>query len=176
MRLLARVIAIALFAACASGSASERTPGEAIDDSWLLSQVTTELIAQGSNNINVEVNRGVVQLAGFVDLPEQRKTAERAAAAVQGVKAVSNRLVVQSTARSASRTLDDGVIATKVKSSLAESEKTSAFRINVEVREGVVLLSGYVASSAERQEAAKIAGTIDGVNKVINGIDIVQSG
>lgn len=172
MKFLASIFAASLIAVSTAPSAAEKTAGEVVDDSWLHSKVKTELLGHGSSNINIEVYQGVVQLAGFVDSEEERNNAEKRAAAVQGVKRVSNQLVVQPASRSAGRALDDGVIATKVKSSLAENETTSAFRINVEVRSGEVLISGFVTSEAEREAAAQVAASVSGVTKVINGIDI----
>jgi hyperosmotically inducible periplasmic protein len=96
---------------------------------------------------------------------------EKSAAAVKGVRDISNQLVVQTSDRSAGRTLDDGVIAGKVKAELVRNGITSGIRINVEVRHGVVLLSGFVNSSEERKEALKVAATVDGVIDVINGMD-----
>lgn len=158
----------------AVGCATGKTAGESVDDSWIHAKVKSELVGLGTKNINIEVHRGIVQLAGFVDSTYQRESAEKVAASVKGVRDVSNQLVVQTSIRSAGRTLDDGVVAGKVKTKLAENVKTSGLRINVEVRHGVVLLSGFVVSEEERKEALTVAAAVDGVIDVINGLDVVS--
>ena len=59
----------------------------------------------------------------------------------------------------------------KVKLALAENDKTSS-SINVEVRSAVVELSGFVASYGERDTAVEMVSDMEGVEDVINSIDI----
>lgn len=66
--------------------------------------------------------------------------------------------------------LDDTVVTTKVKSKLAESEKTSALAIDVDTFKGIVQLSGFVNSIAEKEAAAQIAEEVPGVLEVKNNI------
>lgn len=163
------VFVVLIVTACAAGG---KTAGESVDDSWIHTKVKSELVGQGTSNINVEVHQGVVQLAGFVDSTYRRETAEKLAASVKGVRKVSNQLVVQTSNRTAGRALDDGVVAGKVKARLTDNKNTSGININVEVRHGVVLLSGFVSSDTERSEAIKVAAGVDGVIDVINGMDV----
>jgi osmotically-inducible protein OsmY len=153
--------------------AGGKSAGDRVDDSWIHTKVKSELVGQGTSNINIEVYHGIVQLAGFVESDARRESADRIAASVKGVQRVSNKLVVQTSLRTAGRTLDDGVVAGKVKAKIADNENTSALRINVEARQGVVLLSGFVSSDEERDEALKLAASIEGVIDVINGMDVV---
>lgn len=157
----------------AAGCATNKTAGENVDDTWIHTKVKSELVGHGSSNINIEVHKGVVQLAGFVDSTHDRETAEKVAASVVGVQRVSNQLLVQSSARTTGRTLDDGIVAGKVKAGLTENRMTDSSRINVEVRHGVVLLSGFVDSDDERKTAIKVAAGVDGVIDVINGMDVI---
>lgn len=172
MKPLARVLTLTFLLISLTLDAAEKTAGEHVDDSWLHTKVKSELVGHGTSNINVEVYQGVVQLAGFVDSEARRENAAKVASGVTGVKKVSNQLVVQGETRSAGRSLDDSVIAGKVKSSLADDKRTSGFRINVEVRFGEVLISGFVTSEAERDAAAEVTRLVGGVTKVYNGIDI----
>jgi len=93
----------------------------------------------------------------------------------KGVIDVVDHLYIQDESRMAGETLDDGVIAARVKAELVEHDETSAFDINVEVRNGVVLLSGFIESKDEAEKALTLTRNTDGVTKVINGMEIVMS-
>jgi osmotically-inducible protein OsmY len=173
MKRLFKILGVACLAAAPAVFAGGKSAGDRVDDSWIHTKVKSELVGQGTSNINIEVYHGIVQLAGFVESDARRESADRIAASVKGVQRVSNKLVVQTSLRTAGRTLDDGVVAGKVKAKIADNENTSALRINVEARQGVVLLSGFVSSDEERDEALKLAASIEGVIDVINGMDVV---
>lgn len=66
--------------------------------------------------------------------------------------------------------VDDATITTRVKSRLAEDDAVAAIRIQVETLNGVVQLSGFAISEAERQRAARIAGAVPGVKQVQNSV------
>jgi osmotically-inducible protein OsmY len=72
------------------------------------------------------------------------------------------------------RTLDDTILVAKVKLALAESDAASALKVNVEIRAGVVELSGFVTTYDERDAAVKLVSGIDGVKDVINSVDITR--
>ena len=66
------------------------------------------------------------------------------------------------------------IVTAKVKLELAESDSSSAFKVNVEVRNGVVELSSFVDTYEERDAAVSLVAGIDGVDEVINSIDIAR--
>lgn len=169
------IATISMLLAVSAAFAAEKTAGERVDDSWIHTKVKSALVGEGSRNINVEVHEGVVQLAGFIRSDEARDAAISEAGAVNGVKRVSNQLVVQPRSRTPGRMLDDGVIAGRVKGILADDDGTSSIEINVEVNHGVVLLSGFVDSAEERAAAERLARGAKGAEKVINGIDVAGS-
>ena len=171
-----RLILIPLLLTLAAAFAhAEKTPGEHVDDATITSRVKYALlneVADDAMAINVEVSKGVVQLSGWVSSDTAKSEAGQVAKAAEGVVAVSNRLLVSTGKRSAGRTLDDSILAAKVKLALSENENTNAMRINVEVRNAVVELSGFVDSYDERDAAASLVANIEDVDKVINSIDI----
>ncbi len=129
--------------------------------------------AAPARNIDVETHSGIVQLSGFVESEEARRAAETTATMVSGVQGVQNELVVRETDRTAGEVVDDVVIAAKVKSELAaDAGLGTAADVNVEVREGVVQLSGFVDSDEERERAASLARSVDGVQDVLNDISV----
>jgi hyperosmotically inducible periplasmic protein len=74
--------------------------------------------------------------------------------------------------RSVGDVVDDSTITTRVKSRFVEDKVVSASRINVETLKGVVQLSGFATSEAERQRAAEIAAAVPGVKQVQNAIAV----
>lgn len=81
------------------GCASERTVGQTVSDSSITARVKSELLADpdvSGLNVNVTTYRGQVQLSGYVTSDEQRRQAEQIARSVEGVKSVSNDLIVKS--------------------------------------------------------------------------------
>jgi hyperosmotically inducible periplasmic protein len=66
--------------------------------------------------------------------------------------------------------VDDTTITARVKSRFAEDQTVAATRIQVEVLKGVVQLSGFATSEAERQRAAQIAAAVPGVKQVQNAV------
>jgi osmotically-inducible protein OsmY len=94
-------IAVAL-SGCASDSPPEtkRTTGEFTSDAALTAKVksaiATDVGARTAAAINIETYRGVVQLTGFVNSPDQAERAEAAAKKVDGVRSVKNDVRIKS--------------------------------------------------------------------------------
>ena len=71
------------------------TLGEHIDDTTITTTVKTKLAAEKGatlTRIQVDTDRGVVQLSGVVDSPAEKARAEQIARGVNGVKSVKNNL------------------------------------------------------------------------------------
>ncbi len=66
--------------------------------------------------------------------------------------------------------VDDATITTRVKSRFAEDKTVAATRIQVETLKGVVQLSGFATSEAEKTRAAQIAASVPGVKQVQNAV------
>lgn len=66
--------------------------------------------------------------------------------------------------------VDDATITARVKSRFAEDKAVAATRIQVETLKGVVQLSGFATSEAERQRAAQLAAAVPGVKQVQNSV------
>jgi osmotically-inducible protein OsmY len=67
----------------------------------------------------------------------------------------------------------DAWITMKTKVSLMTSDKVSTSDLNVDTVNGIVTLHGKVATEAEKAEAARIAGGIDGAKEVKNLLQVV---
>jgi osmotically-inducible protein OsmY len=68
--------------------------------------------------------------------------------------------------------VDDAGITTKVKAKFAEDKTVAATSISVETLRGVVQLSGFAKSAAERSQAEALASQVKGVRSVRNDIII----
>ena len=66
----------------------------------------------------------------------------------------------------------DGYIAATIKAALLDNRHTSGTRINVDSRGGVVHLSGFAGSEAEKAAATRVASGVQGVKQVVNNVAI----
>lgn len=66
--------------------------------------------------------------------------------------------------------VDDAGITTAVKAKFAEDKTVAATSISVETMKGVVQLSGFAKSQAEKDRAAALARDVKGVTSVRNSI------
>lgn len=74
------------------------TLGEHIDDTTITSTVKTRLAAEKGTTltrVQVDTDRGMVQLSGVVENADERARAEQIARGVKGVKGVRNNLQAQ---------------------------------------------------------------------------------
>jgi hyperosmotically inducible periplasmic protein len=136
------------------------------DDAALATKVKAALIENNdtkARQINVEVSQGKVQLAGFVDSAEQKIAAGKVAANVVGVQSVQNNLQVKLADRSAGQVIDDGVLTAKVKAALIGDARTKAYQIDVNSREGVVQLNGFVDNPTAKSAAVEVTKSVSGV-------------
>ncbi|HEX6573044.1 MAG TPA: BON domain-containing protein [Steroidobacteraceae bacterium] len=77
---------------------ADQSVGQTIDDGVITTQVKAKLIADSRTDaykINVDTQGGVVQLSGFVDNDEAKRTAGEVARSVSGVREVDNDLEIR---------------------------------------------------------------------------------
>jgi osmotically-inducible protein OsmY len=95
------------------------------------------------------------------------------AARVEGVSRVLDALVVLPGHRSMGQALDDTTIQTKLKTGLVGADGLGdAVAITTEVRQGHVLLAGFVEEKTAKSQAGEVAKGISGVQKVHNLIAV----
>jgi hyperosmotically inducible protein len=158
----------------ASGAHADRSAGEAMDDTTVATNVKLQLIddeVAPAGDINVESYKGVVQLIGFVQSQEEKDAAIARAKQVEGTKAVYDALIVMPGHRSFGRTVDDQTIYGKVWLELAQVEGMSeAVAVVVKVRNGEVLLGGFVDNKDTVRAVGTAAKGVEGVTKVHNAV------
>ncbi len=80
------------------------------------------------------------------------------------------------TQESAGEVIDDSALTAKVKTALIADPVTKAHEINVETYRGVVQLSGFVATPAEKSKATEVARGVSGVKEVRNDLHVSSGG
>lgn len=168
-------LTLALVTAACAATRTQEAPGEVVDDSLITTRVKSALVADPvtkARQIEVETFRGTVQLSGFVDSSDAKTRAGTIARNTSGVQSVKNNLEVQSQGTTVGTKLDDTVITTKVKTALIANPVTKARQINVDTHDGVVQLSGFVDSAAEKAEAGRVASQVGGVADVHNELSV----
>lgn len=120
-------------------------------------------------NIWVEVDQGIVTLAGTVGTEEAKRAAQAAVHRVAGVLDVANDLQVHPPRNFAETDTD---IAYAVRAALAQRLAGRHDRIHATVTDGWVTLEGTVDTARERARAQRAVSHLDGVQGVTNQIAI----
>ena len=77
--------------------------------------------------------------------------------------------------QSSTDTVDDSALAATIKVALLDNRNTSGTRINVDSYDGVVQLSGFARSEAEKAYATKVAAGVSGVKQVVNNVAVAPA-
>lgn len=158
-------------------------------DTWISAKLSTAIVLNRHLNpfeIGTDVDNGVVRLTGTVDESVDKDLAEAIAKGIDGVKEVKNEIVVSSNfddferGKSRSRMsnkagerdffqyVGDATTSASIKSKLLWNRNVAGADIDVDVKNGVAILKGTVATQAEKELAERIARDTDGVHKVDN--------
>ncbi len=149
--------------------------GEEGSDLWIESKIMTTYTLNehlSPFELDVAVEGGVVRLTGEVESDLHRELAEQIALGVKGARRVENEIRVgDEPARSKEeseflRTVKDATLTARVKSNLLWNRNTDGLDIDVDTDDGVVTLTGVVASDLKRQLVLQIAKNTNGVRKV----------
>lgn len=68
--------------------------------------------------------------------------------------------------------VDDKVLEGRVKTALLNDPDVSGLAVNVETYKGTVQLSGFVNTAEEKQRAAEVVRSVEGVREVRNNITV----
>ena len=123
----------------------------------------------GAGRIGVHVSAGVLTLEGEVDAYWKRSRAELLMLDIEGIVGVINRLAVVP-----DLVPQDQVIADDVKSAIQRCTCMQRERITVEVRRGLVTLTGQVPSLWSKRNTPHLVESILGVKGVIDNLVVAQ--
>jgi hyperosmotically inducible periplasmic protein len=162
----------------ATPALAQKSAGDMVDDGTIAASIKAGLLdhkATSAMQINVESYKGTVQLSGFVESQAEKDAAGKVAANVSGVKKVVNSLALAP--RTSMRTkLDDSLLTGKVKAALMDAKDVKSLQINVETKNGVTQLAGFVTSAAMKERAGQVAAAVSGVRQVDNVLVVKPKG
>ncbi len=119
-------------------------------------------------NIQVEAENGKVTLSGTVSRTREKDKAENIASSTKGVVDVENKIVTEPSA-----IRPDKQIENDVKNALERNPLIDLNKIFIEVKKGIIYLSGSVANEIIRNEIHDIAlytrGVVDVVDEITTG-------
>jgi osmotically-inducible protein OsmY len=118
-----------------------------------------------ADRIELTVSKGWVTLKGEVEWQFQKEDAERVVRRLQGVRGVTNLIVVKPRVTASE-------LKEKIEKALVRSAEIDAGRITVEVQGTKAILKGTVRAWAEREEAERAAWSAPGITSVENRITI----
>jgi osmotically-inducible protein OsmY len=117
-----------------------------------------------ANQVSVKSSDGAVTLTGTVQDKDDRALAEDTVNNIPGVVSVDNQIMVKSDIPEHS----DAWIALKIRSELLVKANVSATATKVDVKDGIVTLSGTASSAAQKDLTEAYAKDIDNVKAVRN--------
>jgi len=157
----------------------ERTSGSSpgwrstASDMRITTEVKMRLVADPdvpAVDVNVDTHDGVVTLFGMVATEEAKAAAETQARKVAGVEEVRNGLQVVPVEKQELVEARDEEIERGVKRALKDEEELKSAKIDVEVKNRTVRLSGTVDRQSDRLAAGFIARSVRGVRSVQNDL------
>ena len=141
-----------------------------LSDAWLTTQIKLKLIGNEhvpSPDVHIDTDNGVVTLWGKVDTDRAKSEANKEAQSVEGVTRVHNDLVVDASMRQA--TVADKDIEQDVKRILSNEAMEN---VAVDVKNGVIKLSGKVDSQSKKVRAAMTSRTVRGARAVKDDLKV----
>lgn len=139
-------------------------------DSEIKQDVLEELIWQPLLNekfLGIEVKYGVVRLSGKVNNLAEKKVVENTVKKVKGVKAIEENIEVEY-----KNSINDKDLLKKINSDLKWNTSVPQEKINVQIKDAHVFLSGIVKWAYQKSEAEKSLEYIDGIKSISNNITI----
>lgn len=124
------------------------------------------------DDIKIESKDGAVTLTGIVSEEYHKSLAKETVAGLPGVKSVDNRLDVKGAPPTAN---SDAWLVTKVKTTLLFHRSVSAGKTEIDVKDGIVTLSGIAVSQAQKELTTEYARDVEGVKEVNNEMTVTET-
>jgi osmotically-inducible protein OsmY len=147
-----------------------KLPGDAVrsdtDIAGAIRQALIWDVLVPEDRIQTTVTNGIVTLRGEVELASQREDAARAIRNLVGVLAVDNRIVVKHPR------VSKVAIRTAIREALERRADRETGKIELDVNDGLVTLTGLVNSAAERRAVIGAAIGTRGVDAVVDKLHV----
>lgn len=153
----------------------ERSAGRMVTDSTITGRVKRALAKDRdvkARNIDVDTVGGTVFLSGVVGSSEEAGIAAEIAGKVKDVKSVKNNLQIGR--RGMGQVFADSMMSSKIKGQLMGEKGIKSLNVDVDVYNGVAILTGIVKTAEQKEQIIKIAGDTYGTVEVIDNMEIVK--
>ena len=161
--MLTMVLSTALLGACSKTEKTTTTPA------GTTSTTTTTPVAPAATGTTDSTTTGAAATAPAADAAAA--AANNAAAAANSAASAATS-AANAASQKAGDALGDSAVTGKVKAMLLADSEVKGTDITVETNKGEVMLSGFVQSQAQIDKAVKLAGTVEGVQKVSNKLEV----
>ena len=147
-------------------------------DGWIALKIRGRLLVKGhvsAISTTVTSHDGVVTLGGTADNLAQKELTAVYAKEIDGVKSVTNDIVVQAApmkTETAGEKIDDASITTQVKFALLGHKSTSALKTKVHTTDGLIVITGEAKTDAEKSLVTKLAEDVRGAKSVVNHMTV----
>jgi osmotically-inducible protein OsmY len=146
-------------------------------DAWIAFKIHGLLLVKANVsaiNTKVVVTDGNVILNGTADNLGQKELTEAYAKDIDGVKTVTNDIVVKAPVAGvlSNDPVDDASITSQVKLALLSYKSTSAVKTTITTTNGVVRVTGDANSDAEKALVGKLSLEVRGVKSVTNDMTV----
>lgn len=152
----------------------DRSTGRIVDDATITARVKNALAKARDVKawkVDVDTVGGTVFLSGVVASSEEAQLAADIAAKIKDVKNVNNNLQVGK--RGIGQTFGDSMTASKIKGQLMAEKGIRSLNVDVDVYNGVALLTGTVKKAEQKERILKIAGETYGTVNIVDNLEIV---
>jgi len=124
------------------------------------------------DSIKTVSKNGAVTLTGTVAESSHKSLAQDTVESLPGVKSVDNQLTVKGESPAEH---SDGWVGAKVKTALLFHRNVRATKTDVNVKDGIVILSGEASSMAQKELTTSYAQDVEGVKEVKNQMTIATT-
>jgi osmotically-inducible protein OsmY len=146
---------------------------DAAEDDRIKLRIEVRLLGQvelDQRDFAIDVQEGIVTLRGSVGSLGARGRIIRIVSGIVGVRGVISEIEIRPSSR------PDGRIQVEIEDTLARRPRFRDNPIRVTVVAGAVRLEGAVERALDRIDAADIAASVEGVNDVINELQVTSEG
>jgi len=127
---------------------------------------TQQQVQREASDAGRKVERGLERTGDKIADATRKATAE--------VKQAGSEAKAEAKSTDTKRSLSDAAITASIKTDYLKDPDLSVLKIDVDTKDGVVVLNGMAGTAEGKQRAEKIAGAIKGVKQVRNHLTVKQ--
>ncbi len=152
---------------------------DAASDGWITTKVKLSLLLDpglSPTRVNVDTDNGVVTLFGTVNSAEDKTRAVHEVRKINGVKGVADELQVVPDVAAARVEESDDQLTAAVRKGIEARPSLSDSDVRVATENGVVRLTGKVASQSDHLTALTVTRSTAGVRSIVDDLELHRAG